>query len=380
MFINFWYPATKSEDLKEEPLQIQILGQDLVVFRDSTGRAHCLHNVCVHRGGSLAHGKRKGDCIECPYHGWQFDGDGKCTRIPSLGPDAKIPPRARVDSYPTAEKFGLVHVFLGDLPEAERPPIMDIPEYSQEGWRPTIQNWVFAIDYKRSIENGIDPGHSEFVHPTHGYSGANDDYKLEIAEPIITEWGSGIVDKREGPPLPDSEMRETGGRSQPAVVESRTGHHCVNAVWTEIHLSPEMWMHQYLYEAPIDAGHTSIYLINMRNFMIDPEHDERVMHRNEVVALQDRDVMEPLRPILTPRTNTKEVFVVGDEPVARYRTWLKEWEELGWRIDTNKLEQDNSKTVYAIPSPARRSKKGWAFDPIPLLPGKPEAPANTQKR
>ena len=99
--------------------------------------------------------------MQCPYHGWQYDGDGNCRRIPSLGKDAKIPGRTRIDAYPTVEQYGLVFAFLGDLPDAERPPIMPIPEYGpngpMEGWAATIQYFEFDIDYKRSIE--INPRH-----------------------------------------------------------------------------------------------------------------------------------------------------------------------------------------------------------------------------
>ena len=70
MYINFWYPIATSEELTETPLRVKALGQDFVMFRDSAGAAHCLSNTCVHRGGSLAGGKVKGDCIQCPYHGW----------------------------------------------------------------------------------------------------------------------------------------------------------------------------------------------------------------------------------------------------------------------------------------------------------------------
>ena len=97
MYINFWYPTVLSTDLADTPQKVRMLGQDFAVFRDSEGRPHCLANTCTHRGGSLAGGKIKGDCIECPYHGWQFDGAGVCHRIPSLGPEGKIPARARVD-------------------------------------------------------------------------------------------------------------------------------------------------------------------------------------------------------------------------------------------------------------------------------------------
>ena len=85
MYINFWYPAINSEDLRDQPQRVRMLGQEFVVYRDADGNARCLSNTCAHRGGSLSGGKVKGDCIECPYHGWQFDGAGQCHRIPSLG-------------------------------------------------------------------------------------------------------------------------------------------------------------------------------------------------------------------------------------------------------------------------------------------------------
>jgi phenylpropionate dioxygenase-like ring-hydroxylating dioxygenase large terminal subunit len=95
MFINFWYAAAQGQELSDKPLKRRLLGQDFVLFRDTKGVAHCLSNTCTHRGGSLGDGKVKGDCVQCPYHGWQFDGDGRCTKIPSLGPNAKIPARTR---------------------------------------------------------------------------------------------------------------------------------------------------------------------------------------------------------------------------------------------------------------------------------------------
>ena len=121
MFINFWYAAERSENLTDKPLTVRMLGQNFVLYRDSTGTAHCSVSACVHRGGALADGQVLGDEIECPYHGWRYGLDGRCTRIPSLGRDATIPLRARIDVYPVQEKYGLIFAFLGDLPEAERP-------------------------------------------------------------------------------------------------------------------------------------------------------------------------------------------------------------------------------------------------------------------
>ena len=127
MYINFWYPVCLSDEINEGPKKATILGLEFVAFRDHKGNAHCLSNVCVHRGGSLAHGICHDDgTIACPYHGWRFDGSGKCQKIPSLGPGSKVPKRAKVDSYPVQEKYGIVFAFLGDQPEKERPELYEI--------------------------------------------------------------------------------------------------------------------------------------------------------------------------------------------------------------------------------------------------------------
>jgi phenylpropionate dioxygenase-like ring-hydroxylating dioxygenase large terminal subunit len=101
-----------------------VFGLPFVVFRDQSGEARVLADTCVHRGGSLSKGLIKNGNAVCPYHGWEFGGDGKCSKVPSLGEVTKIPARAKVDAYPVQEKYGIVFAFLGDLPEAERPPAL----------------------------------------------------------------------------------------------------------------------------------------------------------------------------------------------------------------------------------------------------------------
>ena len=373
MFINFWYVAGLAEEFTEKPLKRRMLGLDFVLFRDSDGRPHCLSNTCVHRGGSLAGGKVVGNNVQCPYHGWEFDGDGLCHRIPSLGPDAKIPARARVDAYPTMERYGLVFAFLGDLPESERPPLLEIPDHEygpdgpRDGWAATIQHFEWAFDYKRSMENGIDPAHNEFVHPTHGFSGANDDYQMPSPKLEDTDWGTGFWSERLAPPLAEKKMREASGREEDAIIRAGTGHHGPCNIWTYIHPTPQIHIHQYLYETPVDEENTRLYLVNLRNFLPDSADDERVMGRNEAVALQDRDVLIAIQPVQTPDSNAHEFFVGADTPIARYREFLKDWEARGWRIDSDRVERDRKKVAYAIPSPARRDHKGWVLDAIPTV-------------
>ena len=367
MYINFWYPMAMSDEIGEAPERVRCLGQDFVVFRDSNGDARCLSNTCTHRGGSLAGGKIKGDCVQCPYHGWEFDGEGNCKRIPSLGKDAKIPARTRIDAYPVEERHGIVFAFLGDLPEDERPPIIPVPEEGQEGWRGTVVNYHVKGNYERSVENGIDPAHNEFVHDTHGFSGENDDYSVGEMRGVESDWGRGFWHTFNAPPLQAGEMKKL--REEAGSMEVGTGHHGPNQAWTYIHPSPEYFFHQYLFERPIDEEHIHICLLCMRNCMLEPEHDDLMNQRNKYVADQDVVIIEDLHPVLTPETNTKEFMVPADNCILLYRERLREWEARGWRIDTDEVERNRKKVAYAIPSPARRHSKGWVLDSVPLVDG-----------
>ncbi|MYA30963.1 MAG: aromatic ring-hydroxylating dioxygenase subunit alpha [Gammaproteobacteria bacterium] len=368
MFINFWYPAVESGKLEGAPLKRRMLGQDFVLWRDDDGQAHCLSNTCCHRGGSLAEGLVADSCVQCPYHGWRFNGEGQCVRVPSIGMKAKPPGRARVDSYPVMERYGLVFCFLGDLDESERPPLLEIPEWGQEGWQPTLQYFEWEVEYRRAVENGIDPAHNEFVHDTHGMKGEDENYKVSDLDIRETDWGTGFYNEVYAPPLPEKRMRESSRVTGNSTITVGTGHHGPASVWTHINPSPVMKIYQYLYRVPIDEVLTGLYMVTMRNFMQDEAHDETIMKRNEYVAFQDRDILLLLHPKLAPRTSAKDMLMPSDYAVGRYRQWLAEWEARGWLIDTEKVRKADRHTAFAIPSPGRRVKKGWVVDPIPLVP------------
>jgi phenylpropionate dioxygenase-like ring-hydroxylating dioxygenase large terminal subunit len=373
MYINFWYPMATSEELTDKPLRVRGLGQDFVLFRGEDGAAKCLSNTCVHRGGSLSGGKIAGNCIQCPYHGWEYDAEGCVQRIPSLGPNPKIPSRTRIDAYPVDERHGIVFAFLGDLPEAERPPIIDVPEWEQEGWTSTLQSYTIKGNYERSIENGIDPAHNEFVHDTHGFSGEDQEYHVgDMRIDKVTQWGQGFWHTFQAPSLPeDSEIKDS--RQDSGDLEAGTGYHGPCQVWTYIHLSDDVYLHQYLLERPIDEENIAVYLLCMRNSYTDEKFDENVKDRNLYVAKQDVIIIENLHPMLTPETNNKEFMLPADKCILMYREALKEWQNNGWKVDTDTVAANAKRVAYAIPSPARREQKGWVLDAIPLRAADKEA-------
>ena len=87
---------------------------------------------------------------------------------PVAGGGWRYPERARIDAYPVEERYGLVWVFLGDLPEAERYPIPPLPEYGDPAWRMITTETHWKAEAARVVENGIDIAHASYVHPSFG--------------------------------------------------------------------------------------------------------------------------------------------------------------------------------------------------------------------
>jgi hypothetical protein len=111
----------------------------------------------------------------------------------------------------------------------------------------------------------------------------------------------------------------------------------------------------------------------MRSWLLEDEHDERIEKPTLQIVHEDLDILEKLRPIRTPTTNTKEILVPGDTVVVRYREWLTEWDANGWRIDYKALQAQKGDIAFAIPSPGRREGGNWVLDTIPLQEGGEEA-------
>jgi len=364
MYINFWYPICTGAELPPDaPLRSRVLGMTFVAFRDDNGAAHVLSDTCVHRGGSLSNGKVADGCIACPYHGWRYSGDGRCHEIPAQRGRGKPPARAKVDSYPVEEKYGIVFAFLGDLPEEERPPLYEIREFDQDGWRASeIMILNIACYYERSMENGLDMVHNEFVHPLQG----NPSVETKDIEVTTLPWGNRVSAPMGEPQFGKTRMADL--RDDPTDIGASSWHYGPNVLVTSIDLSAENNLTQYFFEAPIDRDHTKIYFVNMRNCMLDPALDDRVRDINLTVTAEDVAILEALYPVRTPRTTTKEILSPGDECIVQFRACLKDWEQRGWRIDSKALADDHGDTAYAIPCPQRRHSGNWVLDPIPLLP------------
>ena len=89
---------------------------------------------------------------------------------------------------------------------------------------------------------------------------------------------------------------------------------------------------------------------------------------NLLIAQEDIDILEELDPVRTPETAAEEVLVRSDGAVTKYREYLKQWTDKGWRIDLKSLREQRGDRAFAIPSPARKTSKNWVQKTVPLIP------------
>lgn len=131
---NYWYPVAWASQLKPgEIIPVVVWQSAIALYRDAAGKLHALEDVCPHKGVALHKGKVQGCNLACGYHGWEFNGSGKCVSIPYL-PETQKLPRAQVRSFPVQEKYNIIWIFPGDstLAATSQPP--EIPEFDNPDW------------------------------------------------------------------------------------------------------------------------------------------------------------------------------------------------------------------------------------------------------
>lgn len=157
-----WYPVLYAAELKERPLSVRLCGEALVLWRAENSEVCVARDLCIHRGTALSLGSVCNGQIVCPYHGWRFNQKGECTLIPQLEDQARIPPKAKIQSYRCIERYGLIWVALEE-PRFELP---SVPEFENRDWKVVNTGpFKWRSGSARQVENFTDFAHFPFVHP-----------------------------------------------------------------------------------------------------------------------------------------------------------------------------------------------------------------------
>ena len=368
MLINNWYVAAESAEVKPDaPLGVKMLGCDFALFRKQDGSSACLSNVCCHRGAPLCEGKVVGGELQCPFHGWRYDAQGRCRLIPSMGPDFPIPSRAKVDCYPVVEKYDWIWVFLGDLPESRRPPVPDLlDEYHQtDVWRTTRMSYEAPVNWTKAEENNIDTAHLSFVHSAFG---ARQDPKAPIAPIERRPYGARVERERTAPQA----VQKSGVLGELLKQERASTRvrleFSVAGLCHRIHPQFRPGMAQITLGAstPIDPWNTRFFGLQARNYAIEPEHDQERLDGRRKAMQEDVAISTRIRPPLGPTPLRSEVLVQADKMESLFRSYVFKLIDQGWELDYQRMAADYDRKVHVIPSPARRvNPKGWVHEVAP---------------
>jgi 5,5'-dehydrodivanillate O-demethylase len=157
---QFWQPLYRAEDIKPGwAKRVQIMNEFVTLYRGEDGVAHVVADRCPHRNTQLSIGWVEGDAIRCFYHGWKFDGAGKCLEMPCEADN--FARKVAIRAYPTYEYLGLIFVYLG---EGEVPAKPHFPELDEEDGILDIRRAPLPFNYFQRLENSLDEAHVHFVH------------------------------------------------------------------------------------------------------------------------------------------------------------------------------------------------------------------------
>ena len=164
MLRRYWHPVCLSANLKDIPIAVRMLSENLVAFRDGKGRPGLLGIRCPHRLASLEYGQVRDDGLMCSYHGWRYDTQGRCIDTPLEPCDSTLKNNIRHLWYPVQEWGGIVWTYMGPDKESP-PPLAKIDVLARtDGILKLVDGDIRNYNYLNWMENFADMGHATVLH------------------------------------------------------------------------------------------------------------------------------------------------------------------------------------------------------------------------
>jgi phenylpropionate dioxygenase-like ring-hydroxylating dioxygenase large terminal subunit len=317
MIYNQWYVVLESREVKaKKPIKITRLNQTMVVWRDQQANVCCIADRCCHRGASLSCGKLVDGKVQCPFHGFLFDAEGKVKLIPAIGKNGTIPESQKVNAYTTYENYGLIWIWYGDNDKKTKEPFY-FKELAEMSYSTFIDSW--NSHYSRCIENQLDVVHLPFVHKTTIGAGnktlVNGPVAIREGD-LLTFYVDNVIDDGKTEPLKPDEISNYK-----------------NLFSLQFHY-PNIWQNPisnnfriFAAFVPVDDEHTLIYLRNYQNFLRIAVLKQIVNYfmklSNIVILRQDKRVVITQLPKKT-ELKMDERLIMGDKPIIEYRKHREE--------------------------------------------------------
>ncbi|GAB7540103.1 Rieske 2Fe-2S domain-containing protein [Burkholderia sp. 3C] len=322
VLLNDWHVVGYADDFQPGTIYpTRLLERDLIVWRSESGEIHVWEDLCIHRGARLSKGWIANDHVVCPYHGWEYDCTGKCTRMPAA-PDEKPMKKAVAFPYAAQERFGFVWVCLGE-PQADIP---DFPDWNDVSFMKVHSGpYVYNANGYRAIENFIDASHFPFVHA--GLNGVKDD--ADRLEPYTVEETGGILKSSEVrvfQPVGDATGRPliafyTYHTFAPLVAYFRKRTQQSDASGKPVTEHSDLFGTFFTVQM-VDDKHCIVRVCAALNVQPSPD-PQAVRERADVIFNQDKDIVETQRPERIPTELRYELHHRTDLMGQRYRMWLR---------------------------------------------------------
>lgn len=321
---SLFHPVVLADELGEQPLAVQLMGHELMLWRDSRGAVHAAADHCPHRGAALSLGRVQGDALECAYHGWRFDGRGQCVAVPAL-PQFTPPAGHRACSYSARTAFGLVWVALeADVP-ADAPD--RLPDFAAEAdarlRKLNCGPYDVATSAPRIVENFLDMSHFGFVHE--GLLGAREFTAWEPHRVDTTASGFRATGCKAW--QPQSSLHATGGAMVEYTYEVNAPYTCV---LTKLPDAAAVALADFresiaLFVCPLSTERSRVWFrLAMNDF---ESSDDTLRSFQDAIFMQDKPVLESQRPRtlpISPAAPVTELHSAADRSSAAYRRYLIE--------------------------------------------------------
>jgi phenylpropionate dioxygenase-like ring-hydroxylating dioxygenase large terminal subunit len=318
MIRNQWYAVLESYEVKPgKVVGVTRMGEKMVFWRTASGKASCLSDLCPHRGAAISLGKVTGDCIQCPFHGFEYDTSGRCTLIPANGKAAPVPKAMQVRAYPVQEAHNFIWIWWGE--ERAAYPALPFFDDLEDGFSYTCDQDHWQVHYTRAIENQLDVFHLPFVHDTtigRGNRTIADGPGVRLDGDKMDIWVYNRLDDGASTAVKPTDLPEPK-----------------RAPFLKFNF-PNLWMNRISDDmrivvsfVPVDDGNTFIYLRYYQRMVRIPILRDLVNLLNKlfsrVILGQDKRVVLTQRPI---RSELKmgEKVISQDRPIVVYRTHREE--------------------------------------------------------
>ncbi|MGH7768491.1 MAG: ABC transporter substrate-binding protein, partial [Candidatus Binatia bacterium] len=288
-FRRYWLAVATVADLRDIPLRVKVLGEELVLFRDPKGQIGLLGLHCPHRGTSLEYGEIEETGIRCPYHGWLFNVFGQCLEQPAEPQNSAFYRKVRHRTNPVREKGGFIFAYLG--PDQDPPPLPRYyPLVDEKGRRSLESTRHYDYNWFNFIENGADPVHFSILHRSDPNDGTWRSWFFNFKDippfdAVETTYGMKVISRKAGP-TPDTEYVDEKSFALPSILQIG------DTEFTHFKREPEALRdgshnEHFMFLTPNDDEHFTLFTVNYYTGP-DPKFFEKLAPSRELTPKEEK--------------------------------------------------------------------------------------------